>query len=269
MGSLGNVRNATGKYTRSTRMTVERPEPPTASSATRTLIFIPAWNEQGSVAAVIDDVRQHLPEADILVIDDGSTDATARTARNAGAAVASLAFNEGIGVAVQTGYRYAHRLDYELCARLDGDGQHRAAELRPLLDAVGNGVDLVVGSRFVTDSGYRPPLGRRLGIGLFRTLLSIAARQRFTDVTSGTYAAGPQAIALFASVYTPEFPELEHLLLASQHDLSIRELPVRMDERTTGRSSLRALRTLLFCGKALLTLTVGPLRSQHTHFLSR
>ncbi len=247
-------------------MTAEHPEPRPALSKSLALIFIPAWNEQDSVAAVIEDVRQHLPEADVLVIDDGSTDATAQAARRAGAAVASLAFNEGIGVAVQTGYRYAHALGYSLFARLDGDGQHRAEELRPLLDAVCDGVDLAVGSRFVKDTGYRPPLGRRLGIRLFRTLLSLAARQRFTDVTSGTYAAGPRAISLFASFYTPEFPELEHLLLASQHGLSIRELPVCIDERLAGHSSLRALRTLLFCGKALLTVTVGPLRAQHAHF---
>lgn len=251
-----------------TGMTAEHPEPQPEPQG-RTLIFIPAWNEQNSIAAVIGGVRKHLPEADILVIDDGSTDATAPTARHAGATVASLPFNEGIGVAVQTGYLYAHRLGYGTCARLDGDGQHRADELRPLLDAVYGGVDLAVGSRFVTDSGYRPSLGRRLGIGLFRALLSVAARRRFTDVTSGMYAAGPRAIHLFAAVYTPEFPELEHLLLASQHGLSIRELPVCVDERSAGRSSLRALRTLLFCGKALLTVTVGPLRAQQARFVNR
>src|SRR5579884_2533394 len=162
-------------------MIAEHPEQEPAPRS-RILVFIPAWNEQDSIASVIEDVRLHLPEADVLVIDDGSTDATARTARSTGAMVASLAFNEGIGVAVQTGYRYASQRGYGLCARLDGDGQHHAKELIPLLEAVRNGVDLAVGSRFVSDSGYKPPLGRRLGISLFRTLLSVAARQRFTDV---------------------------------------------------------------------------------------
>lgn len=248
---------------RDTKMTSDCPEP----RPSPTLIFIPAWNEQDSVAGVIGDVRAHFPEADILVIDDGSTDATGQVARNAGVMVASLAFNAGIGVAVQTGYAFAQRRGYRLCGRLDGDGQHRAEELGPLLDAVCDDVDLVIGSRFVADTGYKPPLGRRLGIGLFRALLSVVANQRFTDVTSGTYAAGPRAISLFSSSYTPEFPELEHLLLAAQHGLRVRELPVCMAERAAGRSSLRGLRTLLFCGKALLTVTVGPLRASNPDFI--
>jgi glycosyltransferase involved in cell wall biosynthesis len=115
----------------------------------RTLVFIPAWNEEASIAGVVDDVRRALPEADVLVIDDGSVDATAARAREAGALVASLPFNQGLGAALQTGYLYALREEYDFCAHLDADGQHPAGEVARLLQEVTSGrADLVIGSRY-------------------------------------------------------------------------------------------------------------------------
>src|SRR5262245_24605424 len=122
----------------------------------RLLVFIPAWNEEASVAAVIADVREHLPTADVLVVDDGSTDSTVEQARRAGARAASLPFTEGVGAAHQTGYILALRAGYNICGHLDGDGQHPARELARLVAAVDAGeADLIVGSRFAADSGYR------------------------------------------------------------------------------------------------------------------
>src|SRR3954454_7459355 len=115
----------------------------------RTLVFIPAWNEEASIAEVIDDVRDHIPAADLLVVDDGSVDATTARAREAGATVASLPFNQGLGAALQTGYLYAMREGYDFCAHLDADGQHPAAEVVRLLDEVAaDNADLVIGSRY-------------------------------------------------------------------------------------------------------------------------
>ena len=115
----------------------------------RTLVFIPAWNEEASIAGVIGDVREHMPEADVLVVDDGSADATAARAREAGALVASLPFNQGLGAALQTGYLYALREGYDCCAHLDADGQHPAAEVARLLEeVVADRADLVIGSRY-------------------------------------------------------------------------------------------------------------------------
>ena len=152
----------------------------------RTLVFIPAWNEEESIAKVIGGVRASLPGADVLVVDDGSTDATAARARGAGARVASLPFNQGLGAALQTGYLYALREGYDLCAHLDADGQHPLGEVARLLEEVREDrADLVIGSRYRTpgegeDDDYRPSLSRRLGTNLFRFFLTLATRQRFT-----------------------------------------------------------------------------------------
>src|SRR5512146_2216796 len=151
----------------------------------RTLVFIPAWNEAGSVAAVIADVRERLPGADVLVVDDGSTDETAARAAEAGATVASLPFNQGLGAALQTGYLYALREGYDFCAHLDADGQHPAGEVARLLaEVIADNADLVIGSRYrgrraptaMDGEGddYRPTISRRIGTSVFRFFLTLA-----------------------------------------------------------------------------------------------
>src|SRR4051812_11145813 len=175
----------------------------------RTLVFIPAWNEQASVGEVVHDIATSLPDADVLVVDDGSTDATAARARAAGARVASLPFNQGLGAALQTGYLYALREGYDLCAHLDADGQHPPGEVARLLEEVREDrADLVIGSRYRApgegeDDDYRPSLSRRLGTDLFRFFLPLAPRQRFTDTTSGMRAANRRVMALFSERYSP------------------------------------------------------------------
>jgi glycosyltransferase involved in cell wall biosynthesis len=234
----------------------------------RTLVFIPAWNEEASVAEVIADVRKSLPEADILVVDDGSTDATAARARECGVLVASLPFNQGLGAALQTGYLYALREGYDCCAHLDADGQHPAKEVARLLEEVtADHADLVIGSRYHdgADAGaesddYRPTISRRIGTSVFRFFLTLATRQRFTDTTSGMRAANRRVMSLFSENYSPDFAEIESLQLAVRQGLRVEEVPVRMLERAGGTSFLTPLRSAFFIFKGVVVLLVGQFR---------
>jgi glycosyltransferase involved in cell wall biosynthesis len=237
----------------------------------KTLVFIPAWNEAESVAAVIGDVRERLPDADVLVVDDGSADATAARAREAGATVASLPFNQGLGAALQTGYLYALREGYDFCAHLDADGQHPPAEVARLLEAVRTDrADLVIGSRYhaavdersgaVDGEDYRPTISRRIGTSVFRFFLTMATRQRFTDTTSGMRAANRRVMELFSESYSPDFAEIESLQLAVRQGLRVEEVPVRMLERAGGRSFLTPLRSAFFIFKGMIVLLVGMFR---------
>ncbi len=237
----------------------------------RTLVFIPAWNEEASIAAVVADVREHLAGADILVIDDGSTDATTARSRELGVLVASLPFNQGLGAALQTGYLYALREGYDCCAHLDADGQHPAAEVARLLAEIEAGnADLVIGSRYHEAAeragggeGYRPTLSRRIGTSVFRFFLTLATRQRFTDTTSGMRAANRRVMALFSEHYSPDFAEIESLQLAVREGLRVEEMPVRMLERTGGSSFLTPLRSAFFIFKGVVVLLVGQFRPRH------
>ena len=232
----------------------------------RTLVFIPAWNEEGSVPAVIAGVGEALPEADVLVIDDGSTDATASRAREAGALVASLPFNQGLGAALQTGYLYALQEGYECCAHLDADGQHPPAEVARLLQEIyADRADLVIGSRYrdpdrAKTDDYKPTFSRRIGTGVFRFFLTLATRQRFTDTTSGMRAANRRVMALFSERYSPDFAEIESLQRAVREGLAVEELPVRMLPRADGRSFLTPLRSSFFIFKGSIVLLVGQFR---------
>src|SRR4051812_32828665 len=235
----------------------------------RTLVFIPAWNEQASVGEVVHDIATSLPDADVLVVDDGSTDATAARARAAGALVASLPFNQGLGAALQTGYLYALRNGYDACAHLDADGQHPAEEVARLLaEVTADRADLVIGSRYhagaVAESGdYRPTFSRRIGTSVFRFFLTLATRPRFPDPTSGMRAANRRVMALFSQHYSPDFAEIESLQLAVRQGLRVEELPVRMLERAGGTSFLTPLRSAFFIFKGLVVLLVGQFRPRH------
>jgi glycosyltransferase involved in cell wall biosynthesis len=246
----------------------------------RTLVFIPAWNEEASIAAVIADVRESIPGADILAVDDGSGDATSAVAREHGVIVATLPFNQGLGAALQTGYLYALREGYDFCAHLDADGQHPAREVARLLDEVEAGrADLVIGSRYAARTEpiggtaaplaaadpadaeeYRPTFSRRLGTSVFRFFLTVATRQRFTDTTSGMRAANRRVMSLFSENYSPDFAEIESLQLAVRQGLRVEEVPVKMLERAGGTSFLTPLRSAFFIFKGVVVLLVGQFK---------
>ena len=225
------------------------------------IAIVPALNEQGSIGRVIDEIRAFDEKLDVLVVDDGSAARTAVVARSKGAVVLRLPFNLGIGGAVQTGFRYAHERGYDLAVRVDGDGQHDPAQLARVVEPVVNGeVDICVGSRFVSNDGYRSSATRRLGIRVLAWTASALTKQRVTDPTSGFQAVNRQGIALFAADYPHDYPEVEAIVMVEKHRLRLREVPVAMRERQHGRSSITAARSVYYMAKVLLAILVGIFR---------
>ena len=223
---------------------------------------VPAWNEEGAIGRVVEEIKAFDPTATVVVVDDASSDGTAGTAEAHGAIVLRLLFNVGIGGAVQTGLRYARDEGFEVAVRLDGDGQHDASEIGKLLGPISAGTaDLVIGSRFVDPGGrYRPPLARRLGIRLFARLVSLLGGQRVTDTTSGFVALSKAGIDLFAVEYPHDYPEVEATLVALRSGLRLTQVQVQMRERETGASSITFVRSLYYIVKVMLALLVASLR---------
>jgi glycosyltransferase involved in cell wall biosynthesis len=225
---------------------------------TRIVAVVPAFDEEGAIGSVVDEIRAFDAAIDVVVVDDGSSDRTAANAAAAGAAVVRLPFNLGIGAAVQTGFRYALEGGYDVAVRLDGDGQHDPSELPKLLGPLTRDeADVVTGSRFRDDDGdYRPPLARRVGISWFARLVSLLSGQRVTDTTSGFQALNGRGIALFANDYPSDYPEVEATVLVLKHRLRLVEVPVRMREREHGSSSITFLRSLYYAIKVTLALLI-------------
>jgi glycosyltransferase involved in cell wall biosynthesis len=230
-----------------------------------TVVFIPALNEEENLPAVLDDLERVLPDADVLVVDDGSTDGTAETARRHGAEVLSLGTNRGLPIGIASGYRWALEHGYAYCGRVDADGQHPAAELARLLALVRTDVcDVAVGSRFVSGNGYEPyrylpSPTRRLGTALLRRGMKLALRRPFADATSGLYAVNAKALPLLAEPFRTEAPEVEALLRLADAGLRVDEVPVRMEERAGGESKLRGRKAVKVTVTVIGTLVAARL----------
>jgi glycosyltransferase involved in cell wall biosynthesis len=224
-----------------------------------TLVFIPAWNEEQNLPGVLQDLSKEIPDADILVVDDGSVDGTADVAREHSAEVLSFEENLGLRAAIAAGYGYAADHGYAFCGRVDADGQHPVAELRRLLDVVRSGsADVAVGSRFATPGGngfsrdrYESSAARRLGTGLLRRSIEVVLDRPFHDATSGMYAVNARAMPILARPYTSGAPEVEAVLRLHEEGLRVDEIPVEMRERASGESKLQGKKALV------LVLTVA------------
>ncbi len=226
-------------------------------SELKTLVIIPAFNEEGSVGKVVEEVKAHLPRIDALVVNDGSTDLTSETAKAKGAIVLDLPFNLGIGGAMQAGYKYAFDKDYDIAVQVDGDGQHDPKEIPKLLHALKEKkVDMAMGSRFIGGSEYRGSTMRRVGISILSKVISMVVGQEITDPTSGFRAANQEAIRLFASDYPQDYPEPEAVVLLHQCGLRMEEVPVEMNERYAGESSITKMRSIYYMVKVLLAIFV-------------
>jgi glycosyltransferase involved in cell wall biosynthesis len=213
-----------------------------------TVVFIPAWNEEASLPAVLGELDAVLPDADVIVIDDGSTDRTAEVARELGATV------------VAAGYREASERGYAYCGRVDADGQHPADELARLLVLVrSDACDVAIGSRFAEGEGYDddryvPSASRRFGIGLLQSAMHLRLGRRFHDPTSGMAAVNAKAMPVMARPYVSGAPEVEALLRLKAEGLRVDEVAVHMRERSSGESKLQGKKAV----KLVLTV-VGVL----------
>ena len=232
------------------------------AGAARVLVILPALNEGRNIARAVRGLRAALPGADLLVIDDGSSDDTAAEAQSAGAQVLELPFNLGIGAAVQAGFQFACAHDYGIVLRNDGDGQHAPEANAALLARLEAGdVDVVIGSRFIRAQGdYGTPRLRRLGSAILARLLSAIIGQRVTDPTSGCAAFNRRAIALFAAAYPHDYPEPEAIVMLHRSGLRQVETPVRMIPRRHGDSSITPLRSVYYMVKVILAILINLLR---------
>ena len=237
-----------------------------------TIVFIPAWNEAASLPELLAEAKRELPDADLLVINDGSTDDTAQVAAAGGAEVVSFPENRGLRQGIAEGYRQAHMRDYQFCGRLDADGQHPPAELVRMLEMVrADECDVAVGSRFLPDSGkdgerYKPAPERVFGTALLRLLMRLRLGQPISDGTSGMYAVNHKALELLADPYVCEAPEVEALMRITDAKLRLLEVPVQMRQREHGESSFRGRRAVELVVTIGLTLFAGELmRRRHAH----
>ena len=229
----------------------------------RVLIIVPAYNEETSIEKVIEGINVELPNADILVVNDGSTDWTSQKARKSGAIVLDLPFNLGIGGAMQAGYKYADAKGYEIAVQVDGDGQHDPKEISKLLDVLEKKeADMAIGSRFIGSSFYRGSAMRKVGISILAQVVSISTGQRVTDPTSGFRAANRKAIRLFADTYPQDYPEPEVLVQLSRCGLKVKEVPATVYRREFGESSITKIRSVYYMVKVLLAIFVTSFRGR-------
>jgi hypothetical protein len=225
-----------------------------------TLVFTPAWNEEESLPAVLDELRLELPGADVLVVDDGSTDGTASVANEHDAAVVSFDANRGLRAAIAAGYSHALEHGYAYCGRVDADGQHPASELRRLLERVrADTCDVAIGSRFATADGYEERRytstgARRFGTALLRRSMKVLLRTPFLDATSGMYAANAKALPILALPYTSGAPEVQAILRLHEAGLRVDEVPVHMRPRQSGESKLQGKKALMLVLTVIGTL---------------
>lgn len=240
------------------------------------LAIVPAYNEEGNIKDVINDIREAIPSCSIMVVNDYSTDATSAAAKETGCTmVIDLPCNLGIGGAVQTGFMYAHEKGYDLAVQIDGDGQHIPSELSKLIEKMNEtGCDVVIGSRFLNDSSsntssesdesdnFKSTRTRRAGIKLFAVLLKWLTGVQVTDATSGFRLYNRQSIKLLARHYPDDYPEPEAIVLLSRNGFKITEAPVFMKERQSGKSSITPFKSVYYMAKVVLSIFIANFRKR-------
>lgn len=227
------------------------------------LAIIPAFNEAANIENVIDDLTRQDLELDLLVVNDGSEDATGVVAEKSGkSSVVNLPCNLGIGGGVQTGFKFADIHEYDIAFQFDGDGQHKASEVPKILDPIiHDQADVVIGSRFLkSNSGYQSTFLRRIGIKIFESVNSVLIKQTITDNTSGLRAYNRKAIEFLARHYPLDYPEPETVILLGRNGFRMIEVPVTMQERIGGKSSISGLDSFYYMIKVLLAIFINCLR---------
>jgi len=230
-------------------------------SAPRVLVIVPAHNEEESLPVTLDELRRKAPGLDVLVVDDGSRDRSAQVARDCGVPVVRHAVNLGVGGALQTGFRWALRHGYSVGVQLDADGQHDPAYLEALLEPVlGGACDVSIGSRYIARSGYRAPLGRRLGMLLFSSVVRLTVGQRITDTTSGFRAYGREVMEICQHDFPKDFPDAPLLIDLARRGFRLFEVPVQMRAREAGRSFYTLGKSLYYPYKNILASLIVLLK---------
>ena len=241
-------------------------------SLTDVLIVMPAFNEAEVIASVVTEVRAALPEASVLVVNDGSHDATTAEAEAAGARVLELPFNLGVGGAMRLGFRYAQLNGFPVAVQLDSDGQHNPADVPQLVALLAGGasgsgsepagLDVVIGARFAGEGDYEVRGPRKWAMKFLSGTLSSSLGVQLTDTTSGFKAHGPRAIELFARDYPAEYlgDTIESLVIGHRGGLEFGQVGVTMRERAGGVPSHNPLKSAIYLGRAFLALTVAFLR---------
>lgn len=224
----------------------------------RTLIIVPAYNEQDNIVKVVDEYRKlNIPDCDMLVINDCSTDGTEQVLEETGVRYLSAPINLGIGGAVQLGYRYARKYDYDIAVQIDGDGQH---DIRYISEMIGmlekEQADIVIGSRFIEKKGFQSSASRRMGIKILSILIFLCTGKRVLDVTSGYRAINRRFIEIYAQDYPEDYPEPEAIVAALMHRGKIKEVPVCMKERENGISSINFRKSIYYMIKVTLAILV-------------
>lgn len=225
------------------------------------LVMIPAYNEQGSIEKTVRDILNYAPDFDYVVINDCSTDKTLEVCRKNGFHVVSLPVNLGIGGGVQTGYLYAFQNDYDIAVQFDGDGQHNARYLNEMADRlVRDNLDMVIGSRYIRKEGFQSSGLRRVGIRYFTALIRLVTGKKITDPTSGMRMAGRDVIEMYARNYPKDYPEPESVVAILKAGKKVDEIPVQMNAREEGVSSISPKKSVYYMIKVSLAILIAAIR---------
>lgn len=223
----------------------------------KTLIIIPAFNEEENIEKVVENIIVNFPQYDYVVINDGSTDKTEEICRKKNYALLNLPINLGIGGAVQAGYRYAKKNDYDIAIQIDGDGQHDIFFAQNMVQLIENDeVDIVIGSRFLEKKGFQSSGTRRIGIRILSNLIKLCTGVRVNDVTSGFRAVNRKFIQIYSNDYSNDYPEPEAIVSAVMYGGRIKEIPVVMNERQGGESSIKFWNSIYYMIKVTLAILI-------------
>lgn len=229
------------------------------------LIVVPSYREEKNILHVIEGLREHVPDFDVLIIDDGSKDGTYEIAINNGVKTLKHPFNMGYGVTIQTGYKYGVQHGYDIVVQFDGDGQHDPKYIRPLIEALKESrADVVIGSRFLKGGGYDAPFIRKTGIKFFSRIASYITNQKFTDSTSGFQALNKRVFTFFSKMdnFPYDYPDADAIITLCFAGFTVREIPVLMHDRMEGKSMTSGFRTLLYVTKMLISIFITLIRKK-------
>lgn len=223
----------------------------------KTLIIIPAYNEGKCIKKVVDNLMEVNKNVDVLVVNDGSKDDTLIEAKKTKARVLDLPFNLGIGGAVQAGYIYANKNNYDIAIQLDGDGQHNPKYIEEMVKIIEESkAEMVIGSRFITKTGYNQTFARMLGIRVIRGIMKLFAGKKIFDPTSGYRAVNKRIIKKFSENYPYDYPEPDTNMRLLKEKVEIIEIPVEMNNRETGKSSITPLKSVYYMIKVTLAMLI-------------